>query len=119
MVIVNPSYIILNFKLRRLDECVWWRVCHSKDRRIKSQSDFPWEGLKITGDKKEKGAHIRSLDKGQRQHTNKDIRKPVVPVYQLYQKDQDQIRDATYISDVVFLNLSEQILNKERKVFTN
>ena len=63
-----------HFKLRRLDECVWWRVCHSKDRRIKSQSDFPWEGLKITGDKKEKGAHIRSLDKGQRQHTNKDIK---------------------------------------------
>ena len=26
----------------------------------------------------------------------------MVPVYQLYQKDQDQIRDATYISDVVF-----------------
>ena len=63
-----------HFKLRRLDECVWWRVCHSKVCRIKSQSDFPWEGLKITGDKKEKGAHIRSLDKGQRQHTNKDIK---------------------------------------------
>ena len=44
-----------HFKLRRLDECVWWRVCHSKVCRIKSQSDFPWEGLKITGDKKEKG----------------------------------------------------------------
>ena len=49
-----------HFKLRRLDECVWWRVCHSKGCRIKSQSDFPWEGLKITGDKKEKGANIRS-----------------------------------------------------------
>merc|ERR1712105_515802 len=35
-----------HFKLRRLDECVWWRVCHSKGCRIKSQSDFPWEGLK-------------------------------------------------------------------------
>ena len=48
-----------HFKLRLLDECVWWRVCHSKVCRIKSQSDFPWEGLKITGDKKEKGAHVR------------------------------------------------------------
>ena len=27
-------------------------------------------------------------------------------MYQLYQKDQDQIRDATYISDVVFLEQS-------------
>ena len=26
-----------------------------------------------------------------------------VPVYQVYQEDQDQISDATYISDVVFL----------------
>ncbi len=26
-------------------------------------------------------------------------------MYQLYQKDQDQIRDATYISDVVFVNI--------------
>ena len=66
-----------HFKLRRLDECVWWRVCHSKGCRIKSQSDFPWEGLKITGDKKEKGAHIRSLDKGQRQHT-KDIKNVLI-----------------------------------------
>ena len=66
-----------HFKLRLLDQCGWRRVCHSKVCRIKSQSDFPWEGLKITGDKKEKGAHIRSLDKGQRQHT-KDIKNVLI-----------------------------------------
>ena len=37
-----------------------------------------------------------------RKPTRKPARKPVAPVYQLYQKDQDQIRDASYISDVVF-----------------
>ena len=26
-----------------------------------------------------------------------------IPIYQMYQKDQDQIRDATYISDAVLV----------------
>ena len=32
------------------------------------------------------------------------IRYHQVPVYQVYQEDQDQISGATYISDVVFIN---------------
>ncbi len=40
--------------------------------------------------------------KPKRKPTRKPARRPVVPVYQLYKKDQDQISGATYISDVVF-----------------
>ena len=36
-------------------------------------------------------------------------------MYQFYQKDQDQIRDATYISDVVFISIFEVLLSWPKK----
>ena len=36
-----------------------------------------------------------------------------VPVYQVYQEDQDQISSATYISDIVFIHSFQQMVVKE------
>ena len=43
-----------HFMLPLLDQCVWWRICHSKFAGSNLRSNFPSKSLQITGDKKEK-----------------------------------------------------------------